>query len=491
MLTITGLYLAIYIYVKVTFRAYRARFRTSEFDTDATQPSQIDTTGQTMTDRRGSVLSVFGATFKIPGIIGKTEKVREEDVGLDPVTARIRRLSEAGPQDDAEAAGGPGQILDIEKGAQSPTSVPEFPMSKEPVEDQRRGTGSSTHDSTSRMLQQNQRSMLSSTPNETEEELRKRQYAIQRQLRFLFIYPCVYVLIWLIPLINHSLQYYDRFAEHPSFPLVCISAITVPIQGAIDCLLFSLREKPWRLVRKQTKQPWISWIMRKPWDEPADENVNIEAMTDGQRHAYLRREREKAENEEAKRERVEKKRKAKMTRKGSMTWWDTFERANMSGTAVSRQSSQDGEASGTDGGPGRMDSLAVPSGGGLPVMSPDGRVLRRNSSFGSAFGSLGRKRSRSTSELWRNFSFSDATGRQGSISANRKQSSTGVVERMPTPEPISAIEEEQPHGHESDDGSISPSDVGPDEKTLGSTSASADTPDEGLMMKGLPVLPRK
>ncbi|RVD84068.1 uncharacterized protein DFL_005837 [Arthrobotrys flagrans] len=472
MVSITALYLAIYVYVKVTFRSYRARFRTSEFDTDATQPSQLDS-NQTVTDRRGSVLSVFGATFKLPGVGKTSEKVREVDVGIDPVVTRIRRLSGT-ENDDSEEIEGTSRIIDLEKGQPSASRRAE----DDSTDEGHHGTGSD--DSTSRMIR---RDLETSHPSaraasDSEEELRKRQYAIQRQLRFLFIYPCIYVLIWLIPLINHSLQYFERFAERPSFPLVCISAIAIPIQGAIDCLLFSLREKPWRLVKKQTKQPFVSWMLRRHWEEPSNEDLNIEAMTEGQRHAYLRREREKQENEAARRERAEKKKnKPKMGRKNSMAWWDTFERANISGVAVSRQSSrQEGDA-------GR---------GSLAVSGVDGKAPTRNSSF-SSFRSLGRQRSKSAGDLWRNFSFSDL-GRQGSIGGNNRKQSTAVVE---TSGAIGAIEEEQQDPKSTIEGEgKSGRSSSEGEQPTGDTSANPTTPladriepSEGLMMKGLPLYP--
>ncbi|KAK6499875.1 hypothetical protein TWF481_010232 [Arthrobotrys musiformis] len=481
MLSITGLYLAIYIYVKVTFRAYRARFRTSEFDTDATQPSQIDSS-QTVTDRRGSVLSVLGATFKLPGMGKNSEKVREVDVGTDPVVTRVRRLSET-ENDDSEEIEGTSRIIDLEKGQPSASRRAE----DDSADEGRHGAGSdSTHDSTSRIVRRGEAGNShpsAASSSESEEELRKRQYAIQRQLRFLFIYPCVYVLIWLIPLVNHSLQYFERFAERPSFPLVCISAIAIPIQGAIDCLLFSLREKPWRLVRKQTKQPFVSWMLGRHWEEPSNEDLNIEAMTEGQRHAYLRREREKQENEAARRERAEKKKnKAKVGRKNSMTWWDTFERTNISGVAVSRQSSrQEGDAG--------RGSLAVPAAPGA-TFGVDGKGPTRNSSF-SSFRSLGRQRSRSAGDLWRNFSFSEL-GRQGSVSGNNRKQSTAVVEN---PGSIGAIEEEQqdPKTASEDEGKGgSSSSEGEQNASANSSAPLVDRfaePSDGIVMKGLPLYP--
>lgn len=74
--------------------------------------------------------------------------------------------------------------------------------------------------------------------------LRKRHRAIQRQLRYMFIYPLVYLLIWLPPFASHC-YYYTR--EHnPPFVLSCVSISCISLQCAVDCWLFNLRERPWR-----------------------------------------------------------------------------------------------------------------------------------------------------------------------------------------------------------------------------------------------------
>jgi G protein-coupled receptor GPR1 len=76
-------------------------------------------------------------------------------------------------------------------------------------------------------------------------EMRRRRVAIDRQLRLLFIYPIFYTLMWVPPLISHCMQYTEHFVEHPSFPLACVVAFTVPFQCFVDCWLFTIREKPW------------------------------------------------------------------------------------------------------------------------------------------------------------------------------------------------------------------------------------------------------
>lgn len=81
-------------------------------------------------------------------------------------------------------------------------------------------------------------------PKDTTHTLRKRHKAIQRQLRYMFIYPMVYLLIWLAPFINHC-YFYTR-QHDPPFVLNCFAVACVSLQCTVDCLIFSIREKPWR-----------------------------------------------------------------------------------------------------------------------------------------------------------------------------------------------------------------------------------------------------
>ncbi|KAI7300691.1 hypothetical protein KC326_g9297 [Hortaea werneckii] len=73
-----------------------------------------------------------------------------------------------------------------------------------------------------------------------------RRRAIQRQLRLLFIYPCVYMILWAIPFVVHSMNYSDHFAQHPITPLVAVNVFCQCFMGFVDVVVFSWREKPWR-----------------------------------------------------------------------------------------------------------------------------------------------------------------------------------------------------------------------------------------------------
>lgn len=75
-------------------------------------------------------------------------------------------------------------------------------------------------------------------------ELRRR--AIQRQLRLLFIYPCVYMILWIIPFVVHCLNYTTYYAHHPIFGLNIVQILCMGVMTFADVVIFCWREKPWR-----------------------------------------------------------------------------------------------------------------------------------------------------------------------------------------------------------------------------------------------------
>lgn len=83
-----------------------------------------------------------------------------------------------------------------------------------------------------------------SEPQDTNYTLRKRHKAIRRQLRYMFIYPLVYAVMWFPPFVNHCYFYTKK--HNPPFALNCLSLVSLSLQCAVDCLIFGIREKPWR-----------------------------------------------------------------------------------------------------------------------------------------------------------------------------------------------------------------------------------------------------
>ena len=73
-----------------------------------------------------------------------------------------------------------------------------------------------------------------------------RREAIQRQLRLLFIYPCIYLIFWLIPLVGNIMNYNDYYAQHPIFELGVMQTVCVTVLTTADVLVFCWRERPWK-----------------------------------------------------------------------------------------------------------------------------------------------------------------------------------------------------------------------------------------------------
>lgn len=76
--------------------------------------------------------------------------------------------------------------------------------------------------------------------------LKKRRRVIQRQLRLLFIYPSVYMIMWTIPFAYHSMNYSNHYAQHPVYALAALAVVCQCGMGCVDCTVFGWREKPWR-----------------------------------------------------------------------------------------------------------------------------------------------------------------------------------------------------------------------------------------------------
>lgn len=83
--------------------------------------------------------------------------------------------------------------------------------------------------------------------------LRRTRRAIRKQLRYMFIYPAVYLFMWVFPFAAHCLLYDDYYVRHPIYWLTILSTCTFSLQAAADCIVFSWREKPWRRIPDDSK----------------------------------------------------------------------------------------------------------------------------------------------------------------------------------------------------------------------------------------------
>ncbi|MCJ1378541.1 hypothetical protein MMC17_001640 [Xylographa soralifera] len=84
----------------------------------------------------------------------------------------------------------------------------------------------------------------------------ERHRDIKRKLRLLFIYPLVYMLMWTLPFVMHCLQYTDYYSQNPPYVLAVLVSAVLALQGAVDSVLFSTREKPWRHLNNSRFWGW-------------------------------------------------------------------------------------------------------------------------------------------------------------------------------------------------------------------------------------------
>lgn len=160
-------------------------------------------------------------------------------------------------------------------------------------------------------------------PNVAIAEMIQTRDKIRRQLRHLFIYPLAYIGMWLIPLVCQILQFDDRFAAALPFGLRCVSTICLCSQAAIECWLFSSREKPWKHI-PQTKGNFSSSLrFWAGWGDPAGEvkaaprpGRTKDEVVRETRAAYQRR------NEEIAQRQSESEQPRSFNLRGDRMWWD-------------------------------------------------------------------------------------------------------------------------------------------------------------------------
>lgn len=135
------------------------------------------------------------------------------------------------------------------------------------------------------------------------QSLRRRQVAIRRQLRYMFIYPAVYMLMWVLPFVGHCFNYSDHYSHYPIFAINTFVVVSLPLQCAVDCWLFAYREKPWKYIPGSRGTFWNSFafcthnrqgeaagmVMAGGSDDQVNRRSHVE-KSDESRLAYQRRE---------------------------------------------------------------------------------------------------------------------------------------------------------------------------------------------------------
>lgn len=101
-----------------------------------------------------------------------------------------------------------------------------------------------------------------SAPTNPNASLIIRHRRIRKHLRYMFVYPVVYLVFWIIPFISHC---YGYTQTRSPFPVTALSLASLTLQCAADCVVFAIREKPWRHtkpVQQTTPVRRSSWATR-------------------------------------------------------------------------------------------------------------------------------------------------------------------------------------------------------------------------------------
>ncbi|KAJ9138451.1 Family A G protein-coupled receptor-like protein [Pleurostoma richardsiae] len=139
----------------------------------------------------------------------------------------------------------------------------------------------------------------------------------RRQLRLLFVYPLVYLIVWVFPFIGDLGRWNDPLSGRSPFWLVLLSLASLCIQGAADSLLFTVREQPWRHRRRGGLAKGLGRRLAGAWGAERGGRVGRtrEEMLAEERMARERRE------EELEWERMH--REGRPPRQaGEVNWWD-------------------------------------------------------------------------------------------------------------------------------------------------------------------------
>ncbi|KAK9237926.1 G protein-coupled glucose receptor regulating Gpa2-domain-containing protein [Lipomyces kononenkoae] len=89
---------------------------------------------------------------------------------------------------------------------------------------------------------------------EMETSTRDRQRAfIERQVRYLLLYPIFYVIVWTAPFLSQCLMYSSYFVDNPVVWLEYLSTVMYAVSGFLNTVIFAIIEQPWRRGRRPSE----------------------------------------------------------------------------------------------------------------------------------------------------------------------------------------------------------------------------------------------
>jgi G protein-coupled receptor GPR1 len=243
LLTISVLYVALYIYVRRVYRKIDRSQRNS-----GSTDSELDTT-------RGSVSSQ-----------GQSTQPNSAPQVPHPSYLNRKRPSIPPPLVEEDEKDSRPSTAPSDADTPSPTSASSILHNHQPVKPDLNllspplSTNLRNMSVTTTLAESLPPSLRDPPPgtDSTPQSFDNRRARVERQMRTLFIFPIVYFIMWIPPFINHLYQVvtYDASATQlPSgtFVVTLLATIFLPAQGLVNVCVYAIRERPWRRRRRKER----------------------------------------------------------------------------------------------------------------------------------------------------------------------------------------------------------------------------------------------
>lgn len=238
MLTILVLYVAIYVHVGLQFGSYGILRRRSHMESVETNSIEQDTPDDLpISPHKQSQTTAYPMTSCFPAVGGGISTIVSHKFPLVDDGWTRTNCSESGHinpglEGTSTRVNSRDGFLDRSAATDLPNPAVDPPTESPAIDGRRAAETQEISDSMDKKI--------------LTKEIRSKRNAIRRQLWYLFIYPLLYFVLWLPPFVQHLMNYSNHWVQHPVFGLSLLVFACISSMGAVDCIVFSLREKPWR-----------------------------------------------------------------------------------------------------------------------------------------------------------------------------------------------------------------------------------------------------
>ncbi|KPI39000.1 G protein-coupled receptor GPR1 [Cyphellophora attinorum] len=260
------MYASIYIYVHVKFHGFR-NLQANESSRDSTTLTSRRTTEATVVDSAPSprtvtvlppVASPPRARLSRPGMLRGNSyssiKAAKEPVEPRPPWEAMSFITESPfASAAAPAAASPNPKTSPTNSESSVTDTSEAGDPRKQSETPTNFTNDTVVTHATFNTGANLKASGDPASNGTTDHLKATRAAIRKQLRFLFIYPIIYILMWTFPFASHVTMYSDNLVKHPIYWLSILSTISLALQAGVNGVVFSFKERPWRRIDRDSR----------------------------------------------------------------------------------------------------------------------------------------------------------------------------------------------------------------------------------------------